>query len=442
MSLYVFNAMLLPRRCQLVLTIALTILIVCAAGVVCLAQDSASPDAARDEAVAPDDLVARLQKQINSGQIALQHDSRRGYLPAVLKALRVPVSSQTLVFSKTSFQRERISPWQPRALYFNDDIYLSWVPGGMVLEVAAIDRRLGAVFYTLDQSQANKPRFRRQTDSCLVCHEGVMTQNVPGLMMRSLLTDPGGQPLFNVRNYLTTDASPFAQRWGGWYVTGSHGSMRHLGNLLFHKSDDPENPDRQSGANLSDLSAKFDTATYLSPGSDIVALMVLAHQTQIHNLITKVGSEYQAALRDGELAQQDSHSEQALPMRVKNACEQLLRGLLFSGEAPLTDHVSGSTSFAGDFAAASPRDAAGRSLRDFDLNTRLFKYPCSYLIYSDSFASLAPPAKQLIYGRLHEILGGKDNSKDFAHLSAADRQAIDQILAATLKDYRALELQG
>ncbi len=387
----------------------------------------------------PEDPVARLQEKIDAGQVRLSGDDRHGYLESVLKLLKIPVSSQTLVFSKTSFQRDLIAPWKPRALYFNTDLYIGWVQGGEVLEVAAIDKQLGPVFYTLSQERTDKPRFQRQTDNCLQCHEGSMTQNVPGLMVRSVYPDASGMPLFSAGTYRTTDASPMKERYGGWYVTGTHGAQRHMGNLIVHQKDDPENLNLDTGANITNLTAKLDPSPYLSAGSDIVALMVLTHQTQIHNLITKASYETRIALRDERamnqaLHEKPDHTFESTPRRIRGACEPLVRAMLFCEEVPLTDRVIGSSVFTGEFSAIGPRDSTGRSLRDFDLQKRLFKYPCSFLIYTESFASLPRPAKDYIYQRLWDVLTGKETSRDFAHLSTNDRKTVRDILAATMTD--------
>ena len=386
-----------------------------------------------------DDPIARLQKRIDAGKIQLDHDDRHGYLESILKILGVPISSQTLVFSKTSFQRDLIAPWKPRALYFNDDLYIGWLQGGELLEFAAIDKKLGPVFYTLNQEPMAKPKFQRHTDNCLQCHEGGMTQNVPGLMIRSVYPDASGMPLFSAGTFRTTDASPFPERFGGWYVTGTHGSQRHLGNIVIRKRDDPEHLDLEPGANVTDLSSRLDTSPYLSPGSDIVALMVLSHQTQIHNLITKAGYETRIAMRDQDvmnkaLHESPDHVFDSTPRRIRGACEPLVRAMLFCEESPLTDRIVGSSGFAKEFSAIGPRDQAGRSLRDFDLQNRLFRYPCSFLIYTDSFTALPVPARTWIFHRLGEILSGKETGKEFAHLSPADRAAIQEILAGTMKD--------
>jgi len=385
-----------------------------------------------------DDSVARLQKQIDAGRIKLSREDGHGYLESVLKWLKVPVSSQTLVFSKTSFQRDLISPSRPRALYFNDNTYIGFVQGGEVLEAVAVDNQLGPVFYTLNQKQADKPRFIRQTDNCLQCHESNMTQNVPGLLVRSVYPEASGIPLFSAGTFRTTDASPFKERYGGWYVTGTHGSQRHMGNQILRDGDDPEGLDLGRGANVKDLSGRLNVSPYLASTSDVVALMVLTHQTQIHNLLTNANYQTRLALRDQEvmnraLNEKPDHVFESTQQRIKGACEPLVRAMLFCDAAPLTDRVTGSSTFAVDFPGAGPRDPAGRSLRDFDLQKRLFKYPCSFLIYSESFSSLPAPAKQWVYQRLWDILSGKETSKDFDGLSADDRRAIREILIATLK---------
>ena len=106
----------------------------------------------------------------------------------------------------------------------------------------------------------------------------------------------------------------------------------------------------------------------------------------------------------------------------------VVRCLLFHEEAPLTDPIRGTSTFAADFAERGRRDPKGRSLRDLDLNTRLFRYPCSYLIYSRAFDSLPAEVKEYIYHRLWEILSGRATGKDDPQLAKADREAILEIL--------------
>ena len=243
------------------------------------------------------DRVAGLQRQLRDGKAKLEFDDQHGYLKAVLKALNVPVSSQVLVYSKTSFQAPRISPRMARALYFTDDVFVGWVPGGDVLEIASVDPRQGVVFYTMDQDPGPKPRIDRR-DECLQCHASGGTLGVPGLVVRSVYVERSGMPLFNAGGFVTDHRSPLSQRWGGWYVTGTHGSQRHMGNVFVEDRDHPDELDREKGANVTDLKGRIDIENYLAPSSDIVALMVLEHQTRMTNLITRVGWEIRMALSD------------------------------------------------------------------------------------------------------------------------------------------------
>jgi hypothetical protein len=365
--------------------------------------------------------VDELQQKIKSGAIQLKFDGDRGYLVSVLEQLKIPVSSQTLVFSKTSLQSERISPQTPRALYFNDEVYVAWIVGTPLIELMSVDPERGSLFYVLAQENDGKPLFERSTGhECSVCHyaQESKTKFVPRALVTSVIPDATG----NVEGAFpipTTDQSPFKERWGGWYVTGTHGDQKHVGNIVLSKpaSAFGDIPDAalKRASNVTNLKDRFDTTRYLSPHSDIVALMVLTHQAEIHNLI---------ALADA--------MKDAAP---KEYGEQLVKAMLFSGAVPLTAPVEGTSTFAKEFSSQGPRDSRGRSLRDFDLKTRLFRYPLSYLIYSKAFDQMPDGVKAYVYRRLREILNGQDKSKDFAHLSSADRSAILDILSETKPDF-------
>jgi hypothetical protein len=373
----------------------------------------------------PDNVITHLQNRIETGQAELEYDSKRGYLPAVLKALHIPVSSQVLVFSKTSVHKDLISPQTPRALYFNDDAYVGYVPDAKMLEVATTDTHLGPVYYTLLQRPKEKPLFFRTVSDCLECHATRTSNGIPEHLMRSVYAEMDGTPVPNAKSYVTTDASPLNERWGGWYVTGKHGSQRHMGNVVAGRKDDNVTVDQEQGANIIDLHSLVDTSFYLTPHSDIVALMVLAHQTHLQNLITRAGYQTRAA-----------HS------LVKEACEPLVKALLFVGEAPLKSPVSGTSGFAQEFTVGIPRDRKNRSLRDLELKRRMFRYPCSYTIYSAAFDALPDLAKDYIFRRLREVLSGRDRSKEFSHLSAADRKAVWEILLETKPAFAARSTRG
>src|SRR5690606_18936963 len=132
-----------------------------------------------------------------------------------------------------------------------------------------------------------------------------------------------------------------------------------------------------------------------------------------------------------ELGEPPTHRWDSTTVRLRSACDALVKYLLFSDEAKLEEPLAGTSNFAEEFASHGPRDPQGRSLRDLDLHRRLFRYPCSYLIYSPSFAALPTEMKDLTYQRLWNVLTGADTSPAFAHLSEDDRLAIRQILVAT-----------
>lgn len=387
------------------------------------------------------DPVSRLQQRIDAGQATLTYDKRHGYLPSVLKELGVSTSSQALVFSKTSLQLRRISPQRPRALYFNEDAYVGWVQGGDVVEISAVDPQKGAVFYTISQrnpqqGDPQQAQFVRRTHECLQCHTSSLTRGVPGHLVRSVFPDPNGYAVLSAGTFHTDQTSPLAERWGGWYVTGQHGGQRHMGNVLLEDEDNPVSLPRDVGANVVNLASFFNTSSYLSPHSDIVALMVLEHQTQMHNLITAANyetrrAEFHSRVMNNMLERPADELSESAKRRIQSASERLVRYMLFVDETSLTDPISGTAGYAEEFSAEGPFDDQGRSLRTLDLKRRLFKYPCSYLIYSEAFDALPSVAKQQVYRRLHEILTGSGQSQDFDHLSKDDRLAILEILTET-----------
>jgi hypothetical protein len=382
-----------------------------------------------------DNVVTRLQKRMDGGQVKLSFSDDHGYLPAVLKELSVPTSSQMLVFSKTSLQRDRISPRTPRALYFNDEVYIGFCRLGELMEVSVADPKLGTVFYTLAQQPAAKPRFQRHTENCLACHLS-RHQGVPANVVRSVYPDRDGNPILSGGSFRTDHSSPLKERWGGWYVTGTHGRQPHLGNMILPRKDVPDDLTNQDGLNITDLKGQIDTGMYLTPHSDLIALMVLEHQAEGHNRITAANYQTRLAHRDADIINEMDNAPkgrltESTARRVDGAAEQLVKYLLFADEAPLTEPLKGTSGFADEFAKRGPFDKKGRSLRDFDLATRLFKYPCSYLVYTPAFDGLPATVKERFYQRLWDVLTAKEIGKEYAHLSASDRRAIKDILIET-----------
>ncbi|MCH2202239.1 MAG: hypothetical protein MK102_09725 [Fuerstiella sp.] len=377
-------------------------------------------------------VVTRLQSGIDSGKVELVFKEPRGYLDSILQYLKISKSTQSLVFSKSSAQLRKISPSRPRALYFNEQAYVGWVQDGEVIELIASDPTLGTVFYSLKQKNEAKPRLLRDKGQCLQCHAQRRTRDVPGPVVRSLYTGSDGQPILSFGDYVSDHTSPFSERWGGYYVTGTHGKMLHMGNLLTDRNQPPSEIDYSQGANLPDLSGRFDTRPYLSSHSDIVALMVLEHQSQMQNLITRAlyeevrGRSYDKARE----STQDFPSDLSKRL-VARAGNDLLQYMLCTGEFKLQSPVRGTSEFASQFSARGPRDRKGRSLYQLDLTTRLFKYPMSYMVYTESFRRL--PSRVMIHIRreLHKVLTAGSAGDDYAHLNLKDRRAIFEILKDT-----------
>lgn len=393
------------------------------------------------------DPVAQLAAKLAAGESQLMRDEKHGYLPAVLKALDVPVSSQTLVFSKTSLQLNRISPLRPRAIYFSDDVYVGYCQGGDVLEFATTDPQQGATFYTLKQDPGQAPKFVRDRGQCLSCHASSRTQDVPGYLVRSVFSDRRGQPILGSGTFTSDHTSPMTERWGGWYVTGTHGSMRHMGNRTFTEEDSLQ-PDLEPGANLRSLDEAISTDAYLTPHSDIVALMVLEHQTQMHNAIAAANYETRQALHQSYeinelLGRERGHISESAERRIHASAERVLKYLLMCDEFPLKDEVSGTSGYAEEFASQGIRDSKGRSLRDLELHRRLFRYPCSYLIYSAAFDALPDQVRGRVLTGLRDILAGRDQSLRYAHLTPDLRGELLEILVQTKPEFaRTVAEQG
>ncbi len=383
----------------------------------------------------PNDRVAVLKKQLEQGEIKLAWDEKHGWLPSLLDALEISPSSQTLVFSKTSKQHRKIKPSSPRAIYFNDNVYLGFVRNGDFVEVAAVDPTQGAIFYTVDQLDSKKPSITRASNQCMSCHESHKTQDVPGFLIRSVYPKQSGHPEFKLGTTHTDHTTPLADRFGGWYVTGDHGVMRHRGNVIVD-SKIRGNIDRELGANLKSLPAIACSQSHMEPTSDIVALMILEHQTQFHNYVTNASYTARQALHHqaemNKLFERpaDFRSD-TTKRRLDSAANKLVEYLFFSDEFALTSPVKGNSRFASEFESKGIRSSSGHSLRDFDLQKRLLKYPCSYLIYTDSFNSLPDSIMSIVKKRMLEVLNGQDTSDRFSHLLQVDRQNILEILTET-----------
>jgi hypothetical protein len=385
--------------------------------------------------------VARLQERMERGDVKLEFVPGRGYLDSLLKALAIDPSSQTLVYSKTSLQIDLIKASTPRAIYFDDTTYVAWIRDTNSIEITTMDSAVGPVFYTLANRDPAQAHLDRETSRCLTCHDtfSMMGGGVPRFLFMSSPVTVAGEPLTNEISKETTDTTPLRERWGGWYVTGVPSNMPHLGNLQINGPAQPvqnlENL-RVAGHTLDKLDALFDTRPYLTNHSDIVALLVFEHQVYIENLITRASYKARTMVaRENGGQPADALTWDQLPARarpiVKAMLEPLVKALLFVDATTLPARVAGNSGFDRWFQSQGPRDAQGRSLRELDLTTHVFRYHLSYMIYSIGFDGLPTYAHDYVYQRLADILGGRDQSPTYSRISAADRATALQILTET-----------
>ena len=199
-----------------------------------------------------------------------------------------------------------------------------------------------------------------------------------------------------------------------------------MGNAIVGRGSDPQQAVSDRTLNRTSLDGLFDPRTYPSADSDIAALMVFGHQAHMTNLISRIGWEARIAAHAGPV-------DPASPP-LRDAVVELVDYLLFVDEQPLTDAVKGTAGFADRFSALGPFDRSGRSLRQLDLERRLLRFPCSYMIYSAAFRALPGPVRQAIYARMQVILAAGDAAPKYARLSTADRRAVVEILRDTLDD--------
>jgi hypothetical protein len=379
------------------------------------------------------DAVAALSKK----PVSWTREGTNPLLRQLMKQLGIPEASQVLVFSKTSAQNNRISPATPRAIWFGDEAYLGYAQGGLI-ELSAIDPVLGPVFYTLDPNEpASKPLSFQRDQSCLSCHGGTFTDGIPGVLVRSVTPSSTGHPIFNQGSTVVDWMTPFEKRWGGWYVTGKHGAGVHRGNTLGKEEGEGVHFDPTDGQNVTKLGSYFDSRGYLRESSDIVALMILEHQTGTQNVLTRAQhSAMRAVEMQRSLAKELGEPVPASPTGtalriIQHAAEDVLDALLFRDEAALpSGGIEGDAEFVQQFSANARKAKDGRSLKDLQCLERLFKYRCSYLIYGTMFKALQPDLKAAVMARLELALAGADER--YSYLKEAERGHIKQILADTL----------
>jgi hypothetical protein len=371
----------------------------------------------------PTDKFTQMRDAFESGEIPLDRSSEKAYVISLLKALDIPVSSQMLVFSTTSLQLSLISPSNPRALYFNDEVYLGYVPGGRI-EIVSLDPKLGGIFYIFDIAINGVSLSIERSERCMNCHAGEDTGQVPGLVIKSVIPGPTGGSLTAYRLAQTGHGIPFDQRFGGWHVTGEHAITNHLGNFTGELAAGsltkiPNPPGK-----------RFRFEKYPAATSDILPHLLHEHQAGFVNRVVEAAYRARTALHVG--------NGQLTPVQAAELDKQariITRYLLFADEVSLpAGGVEGTAEYKEDFRRNRRATADGLSLKDFDLRTRLFKHRCSYMIYSPVFAGLPPEMKQRVYAMLGQALNLTAANPEFTYLPLPEKRAIRDILKATLTD--------
>ena len=382
------------------------------------------------------DRATAISAKFQSRAMEIRSMPAKKRLQWLLAELGVPVESQIFVFSKTSLQRDLINPEAPRVLYFSDEAYIGWSPTG-AFEVAVFDAKLGATFYVFEPHATKEEPLLARSGDCLLCHS--RHEHTPSLRTRSVFPDANGEPLSGSGSSNIAPSTPLAERWGGWYVTGTKAPFEHRGNLTGKKIDDFEGPSAQPTRNLLSLEGVVDTRRYLLKTSDVVPLLMHDHQVHVHNVLSKANQDARIALHRWPAMREilglpkDAPPQGSCLVVFDSQAEKVLDALLCRDEAAWpAGGIQGDGVFAPAYAKTRKPDAKGRSLRDLDLQTRLFRYRCSPLIYSESFATLPKELHDIILLRLSSGLRAFPPSPSFGHLPDDERAAIHEILSATL----------
>ena len=373
--------------------------------------------------------LTKLAADLASGAREIKGTTGLERLKFVLDELRIPEESQVLVFSKTSHQNSLIHPKNPRCLYFSENAYVGYVPGGDI-EAIIQDPLLGVVYYLIEAGGKGGLKIERDLSTCISCHATSNTEHVPGMLVRSVFPDADGQPLLAMGTRLVDHETPLPERWGGYYVTG-RSSLPHLGNRTYVENETAV----PAPSDLPDLNNTIDVTKYLRPTSDIVSLLVLEHQCRMHNLLNAANMQYRRALFLSRLLNPDAGPDSGSAGKVADdMAGKIVDCLFFKNEADPGEGIEGGEDFQKSFEARFPKSKDGRSLADFKLYGRMFKQRCSYMVYSEAFRDLTPQVRSVVLEKMRLALAGNDPEYDW--LKTSDRQKIETILAETLPGWQ------
>lgn len=369
------------------------------------------------------DRFTKLKTEMEEGRIRFDASGgEKAYLVQLLTALGIPASSQMLIFSTTSLQLRFITPSNPRALYFNEDVYVGYIPGARI-EIVSVDPDAGSIYYIFDIPRSTEPPRIERANRCMNCHAAEDTDGVPGLVVKSVLPGVRGGSLDSYRRGITGHAVPMAERFGGWYVTGADKFPNFLGNMLGQYVNQELQKVSLPPGQL------FDFNRYPVATTDVLAQLIHEHQIGFVNRASAATYRTRGLLHQGQ-GQLDAAAGEKLDAEAAS----FARYILFADEVPLPGGgVTGDPVYKADF-LKTRRAVQGASLKDFELRTRLFKNRCSYMIESASFRGLPPEFKQRLYRRMSQALDVARPDPEYAYLPAAEKQSIRTLVKASLTD--------
>jgi len=373
----------------------------------------------------PQDPFSNFKRKMESGIIKLNFGSEKKYLSSLLDELTISPHSQLLVYSTTSLQLSRISPTNPRAIYFTDDIYLGYVPGGQI-EIIGIDPQLGAIPYIFNLPKEND--FKHPTiyrsKRCMNCHASPDIGGAPGLLIASVIPGDGGGSIDAFRKKISGHGVPYEKRFGGWHITGRHPFVETWANQIGEMRDGnilkiPNPPGKY-----------FTWDKYLTEKSDLIPHLLLEHQIGFTNRCIAITYKF----RELKILNRDSRNINL----IEEETQSLLSYILFKNEALLPENkINSETQYVLDFENSSTRNQKGKDLRKLNLKTRLFNLRCSYMIFSNSFSGLPSVIKDCLINKLHLILScdQKKIPPAFSYLGNDERKIIKQILSTSLPGF-------
>ena len=371
----------------------------------------------------PKDRFAEFQEKAQKGGVKLDTTNDKAFLTSLLEALNIPISSQILVFSASSLQSEIINPRNPRALYFNEDTYLGWVPGGLV-EIIAADPEMGPMFYVFDRLRPGGPvpNVTRST-KCMNCHAGNATRRLPGLIAESLLVSRAGSSLETFRRDVQGHQIPLELRFGGWHLTGQHNIANNKANVMGIPNNGRNEITSVNPGQYSDLSL------HLLPTSDILPNLVNEHQMGFENrLVYAIYTVRQLKSEGKGMLGASAKAE------IEERAQELARYIVFADEAKFpAKGMVGDPAYVQAFLRDRKTSKTGLSLKDLDLKTHMFKHRCSYMLYTDTWKAAPKELKERVYYHMALYLREQPDAQH-AHLAPGERVAIRGILKDTMKD--------